>query len=82
MAITTVRAPTSMPLLMVFRREGREDELRLVWNGEEAIEIARSMLGHRAELLAGDALLVLRDKNASEALERLKADLTVREPRG
>jgi hypothetical protein len=63
--------------LIIFRREGTEhdEELRIAWSGEEALEIAKSMLNHRAFLMAGDMLLVEWDRSASEALDRLKADL-------
>lgn len=66
-----------LPLLIIFRREGREaeDELRIAWHGEEALEIAKSMLNRRAFLLAGDALLVMWDQSATEALSRVKTSL-------
>jgi hypothetical protein len=46
------------PFLITFSREGREDEVRLAWNGEEALRVGKSTLSQRAELLPGDALRV------------------------
>jgi hypothetical protein len=65
------RVKGRLPFLITFSREGKDDEVRLAWSGEEALRVGKSILNQRAELLPGDALRVQWNG----------ADLTTHEPR-
>jgi hypothetical protein len=54
------RTRTQGELLVIFQRDGENDDARIVPNGERAAVAAVLMIAGRGELHAGDQLLVQR----------------------
>jgi hypothetical protein len=54
------RTRSEAELVVIFSRDGEQDDARIVANGERAAKVAVLMIAHRGTLHPGDQLLVQR----------------------